>query len=607
MSFSITTNLPAFKDVIKKGEIIDINRKGEWYLEGIVARFIRLIFLGENARLIRIASVFNKSMDQFEKLSKTKTPEEIKIIYNNCRIIHESLSSSLKTIENQSVKKKLLEMDRRIAAFSYRAFQGTQSEEVTVPEKLKNLALSWKHAQDIYIKKELDPLEEEKLKEVSVYPEFLKVLYRKESKELRDSFFKWALRDNCDVKAFVLFPSTSEKVKKCYLGARVGRFNLKLIEEKDGKYDYCLPFEVFKKNTLAVKSYSILDETKKLTLNKGFQATIGEIIASIGNRNNAPGNFEFVGKRYLNGKLLGPRIINYNSFELSPVNFSPLKKGYDAVTLLNENWWDEIPPVDIIAKKDVKKWYGIEPGKKGEWIIATRATREGNELDFDKSHGFTDVLIPNDKNEFEIYSFGKYAEEWPSELFDKLLFLTNTVKGKIESPDENHFMPQRQHAVSSQNVTAEEGKKYMNQIREDLITAYQGKSIFQFGWQNCAQWVQSLMHKMNISQSDYFLTRLVDVQTNKEPINSLLKFCRILKGRVQATALRIIRWLLLSNRGVFIHNEKNRVTQHLSLEKSGHPKEDKIFLPAMLHEKIKKKDIRGIIYTGNMGLNQLSD
>ena len=57
-----------------------------------------------------------------------------------------------------------------------------------------------------------------------------------------------------------------------------------------------------------------------------------------------------------------------------------------------------MPVFEEITEQDIVKRYGIAPDfSKKEWLVAVKSTREGDQLDLDKSHGYLDVLIPSEK------------------------------------------------------------------------------------------------------------------------------------------------------------------------------------------------------------------
>lgn len=639
MSFVISKDIENFTKALNGGLSVDCDRTGVWYEDGLCMRFIRWLFGWEDDRLVRVAAAFNKILDQLEKVPVkfNGSPVEMdaqKQTFHLHLQAAEAVKKRLEEMNTASCNAMQAELALRVAALKYRieeANGGLSKEEGTASlalfKEVRALAEQWKQGYDLYTEKTLSASELIMLEGVSRYPEFVKLLIKNSG--LSSFFFKWSLRDGCSVDAFVQFPSLSAELKNGLMAGRIGKFSslITLLHQKNletGEFvkigeslnpwekHYTLPVEILEGETLAVKNESLLDEDKVLNLNLNYKQTMKEVVASVANRNRKTGNIEMLGRRRLeNGEWLAPRLANYNSIEVAPYN--PASKEFELIDLTEKNmgWWKSIPPLDTVEKSELKMLYGINEIKDGEWFAVVRSSREDGELDVVKSHGYLDVLIPDGKGHYMIYPFGKFAAEafWPVTLIEKALFITDTVPGKVQCPDENHYMPQRQQAKAVVPISDKDGLELMEMIRKDLLEARKGNTVFQFPWENCAWWVQKLMEKLLGPAKhggpipNYFRTPLLDARPKNQPLPLLFRICRSFEGTLQDLVVKVIEFSLLAWRGTEVEVKGKKVEK--TVMNSGHMKKLEIYHPSSLHEKIKAKQIKeSQITMGNLHLIQ---
>jgi hypothetical protein len=632
MSNLIVSNISVFAQALNDGEQVDCNRKGEWYQEGILMRCVRWLFGWEDDRVVRVASAFNRVLDELEKVPvKFNADADVMAKQTECFDLHlkaaEAVKNQLEKFQTPAAKEKLNELMLRISALNYR-IAGPKSIDTKDYELMKDLFQNWKNDYDLYADKQISQEEIKKIFQACCYTEFVKLIANDPS--LRDLFFKWAIRDNCDVDAFVQFPATSEKLKKAFIGGRIGRFhglidvlqkkdiatgecsNLKLNSTQPYEKHYTLPIEIQEGEKLVVKDVSILDKTATVNTNNNYQRTIQQIIASFANRNREAGNFEMLGRRYLeNGEYLRPRISNHHSLELGPYN--PKTDDYERPDLSpgKKDWWKSIPPLDTLEVGEVEKMYGINKLKQGQWLIVVRSSREDCGRDVDKSHGYKDVLIPDENGRYCLYPFGKYAAEWPVTFLEKALFITNTLPSKVACPDENHYMPQRQQAIVPLSAKKEDGLDLMEMIRKDLIKAREGNIVFQFPWENCAWWVQTLVEKLFGPEKfggpipNYYRSHLLEAEPKITPLPLVFRVCRALDGFLRNLVIRIVEFCLCAWRGTTVMEKGKKV--YKSVSNSKHRKKFEIYHPSTLHARIMSGTLKNSRITmGNMFLVQAS-
>ncbi|NGX43062.1 MAG: hypothetical protein K940chlam7_01353 [Chlamydiae bacterium] len=549
-------------------------------------------------------------LDSFEKKpvkfgADKKTLEEQKAHF-------QSLLETVKDTRNSLNEKQQNELDRRIIGLRYRMegmnggldsleFSKVQEKELEI---LVSLAKEWKEGYDRYQVTKIDEggEEEAKLKQACCYPEFVTLL--EVDKSLRDSFFRWALRDNCGVNEFVQFPATCTKLKEAYLAGRVGLFAKQfkwmdrqkvgegVVEEKV----MTLPFMTQNGTKLERKSISILDEDRKVNLKGNFEVSIKEVFEVFSKKNSNPGYLEFFGE---NG------IENWSVDGLEWWDNDNKRAVQVDISKRNSEWWKELPVFMTLSKEDLKERYAIEDvPEERQWIVVTKATRETATLDVDKSHGYTEVLIPNDDGTYICYPFGKYPIKFPTTMLQQCLFIADTVEARIQYPDENPFFSQRQQAATPYFINADKGRRFMEEIRRELVKAQKGNVIFQFAWENCAWWAQNLLEKLFGPKDNggpipnYFRALVFKAEPMIEPLKSVFTFTRKLGEKLKALVLRIVEFCFMSWRGFTVAENGVRVVKSIATSPFRTYKE--CSLPGNLHKRIQKDKIKGGVTFGHL-------
>lgn len=638
MSNQISRDLNKFTLALTEGKRVDCNRKGEWYCEGVLMRSIRWLFSREDARVVKVAAAFNDTLDILEKTpvkfydySSENTQQKTFELHLKAA---DAVKKELEKHTSAASKKALYQLNLRVVSLKYRiekengGISKCSNADELLFNEVKKLAEEWKQSYELYFDKTLCEEEVKKIEDICHYPEFAQII--KIDKGLRELFFKWALRDNCEVDAFVQFPATSNRLKTAFIAGRIGRFakqinTIKIKNLKTGNYeipsnvntcpfqkDYVLPFEVLDGDKLKVKDISVLNDEQVINVKNNYTTTVKKVIESFANRNTEPGNFEILGTRHLDdGECLGPRFVNYNSYEYGA--FNPQTNDFDRPDLSGEKkeWWKQIAPLDTLTLEDVKRMYGLDSIEEGRWVVVIKSAREDAGLDIDKSHGYLDVLIPDGKGRFELYSIGKYPAKWPESFLERALFITNTLKSKIQCPDENYYMAQRQQAMAPNIINAEDGMELMDNIRQDLVKAQEGNIVFQFPWENCAWWSQNQLEKIFGSEEhggsvpNHFRTSLLNAKPRLRPLAKIIDFCRQLKGKMQSVAVKVVEFMLCSWRSITVVEDGKKVSKSVATSK--HTENIEIFHPSALHERIISGVIKGRITMGHMLLPQKED
>lgn len=537
------------------------------------------------------------------------------------------------------------ELAQRLTALQYRMesenpIEAAQPASSELYEKLLAYALQSKQKNPLFVEKELNQRDREKIQEACRYPKFVKLLLK--SPEMRDFFLKSVIRDRADVDIFVEYPHLFEKLKNCYLIPRVGRFSKRLlqIEKQEGKEKIVtLPFWTKE----GVRRINILDESAKVTLKEGWTISIKETFEVFAKKNGDHGDLELfssTGISNWNSRELGPLIprsseaahaeevrdfssisssLTYIKNHLpSPVQFFEwlglfIKKEYRRILLSQEAWWKQLPVFETLSMEEVKQrnpyvsiWdpstgdFKAVPNRmrKGEWLISANSNRTTADLDLDDRHGYMLVYIPQVDGSYNCYPFGKFAERFAQGFIDKISFLVGTIRAKVVYPDENVFYSQRQHASYPMVYSHEWGLFAMNLIRLDMIKARENNLIFQFGADNCAHWVQSVLEMIKgIKLPNLFIAPILQSDPSNIVMKKIFTVVKQMPEKMRSSMLYLVDFLFGSWRGLYVEEGgqwvwKSHATNPLR-------KQHLICQPGYLHKQIEDKILGGRIFSGH--------
>ncbi|MFN4174839.1 MAG: hypothetical protein ACK4HV_07040, partial [Parachlamydiaceae bacterium] len=332
-------------------------------------------------------------------------------------------------------------LERKWIGYKYR--MGIAKKDYPEPRILKELVASaedWKNAQDHIKTSRLNPFEIEKVHNIAEYTEFARFILS--SKGLKKALFDWTLLQGNDPAVFIEFPFMADKLFKTNLSLRIGRMGGKDLKIRQGKYKYLtLPFEG--------RELSIMDESMMIEFSKGLSLTLGQVFKI------------FESKAYEGG------ILEYMKEGI--INFSPLEMGHfengkvKPISVAAKKWWEKLPILEILTKNEVISRYGIVP-HSGEWIASAASTRGSLSLDFNKTHAFLEIAIPEENGNYRIFDFGKFAMRFPKTIFEMMKMFCQNVKATIAYPDENVYYTFRERAFHPFLISELEGEKLMDEI-----------------------------------------------------------------------------------------------------------------------------------------------
>lgn len=521
----IPTALQNYEDYVKNNDGLVMDRQGKLSVEGFKERLVRVIFRREGVieNLAKMCIQFIDNLEGTKGTCKTK--------------VFEAIQQELSKIKSKKAQETLSQLGVRILGIKYREKDipkdNADTDEVDI-EQVHELAKAWKE-EELYEDKELTQSEIDKLDQLNDYPKFVKEL--KENSDLQTRFFKWALRENNSIEAFVKFPATCFKINKCLLSLRTGYFASTSLKV-EGDDDLTLPFEVEKNGKVKSKRFSILDGSGNTDINfrLGYKATINEVFQVFKQKKYECGDFEYCAK---NG------ITNFNVHKLGPRIGGLGKVVKHQRIILNDEFWKQLPEPEKLNRSQMKKSLNLQSLRNNQWVAIVRATKESHGMDFNKSHGFLSVAIPDGNGKWSIHTFGKFAHRYPRNKWQQISVIGNTLKGRITCFDENAVYAHRIHAKVSEILTDDQGKKLMCTIRDDIQKGWSNQIIFQLSAENCAYWPQSVMKEvLGDDCPEYFLSPANKATPQDTPLKQIFAWLSRRTEAIQKIVFKILGFLL---------------------------------------------------------------
>lgn len=579
-------SLTNFVEHLERNISITCSKAG-WKADGVLQRFkkkIHQMFHGnKDAYLESMGRCFLSAMDHLEH-SPVQFQSVRQEYYADYLKAAKLVKHLLKPSMSSKVHKRLNELAIKVAALKYRmeACNGGLDPALQIDEVLQrqatDAALEWKKSQKLYFEHHLSERDLKKIQEVCAYPKFAKLLVK--DNQLSQEFFKWALRDNNGVGQFVQFPGICQRLKEAYIAPRLAHFAgealtiAKIPKENTVLKVLELPFY----NGTQTERISILDESRKVTLNEGWSLPIKQIFDVFANKNKEPGNVEFLGMK---------GIMNWNSRKLAPWN--PQTKSFSLIDFNHTEWIERLPLSEVKSREEINKNYGISK-KNWEWLFVYRSSRDEADLSIGGRHSFLEVVKPMKDGNFAIYPFGIYPDDFPAGLFASIAFINKTSRGRVVYPDDSINYTMRQHAIVPNEISSQEGLKLLNCVRQDLQKSRSENIIFQSRRENCSYWVQNISEKIEGCKAlNPYKIKIIQSNT----------FAAIgkLPKRYQSICISVIDILLGAHRGLTVSENGKKVFKSVRLM----PPQEKMFMyqPGWLYEQIKSGKLPGRIYFGH--------
>lgn len=414
--------------------------------------------------------------------------------------------------------------------------------------QLYSLARSWKSNQPL-LDKAFSARELQQLENASRYPEFVASL---KQSELQNTFFEWILRDGNESIPFIEFPEVCERIIQARLSGRIS--GLRRIGDKI----LALPFEG--------QYRSIMDPQLKITFRGNYTLTVEEIFEIFARKEVEVGNLEY----------MQDGIVNWNIHKLAYWD-ADLEK-HIPIDISKENWWEEMPLLETLSRKEVFKRYGHRL-KAREWIAAPVATRGNPNLDFNETHAYLEIVIPRKEGDYAVYNFGKLATVYPANTLDRLKMLTKTVHGTIAFPDDTSYYTHRQRGFHPFVIDAKQGQQLMRKICGDIHTSRAMNLSYQIQSENCAKWVFHTLEAVLGEVPDFFRMQLLDTEPGGV-IKSVFYWIKMLPQAWQVPVLTFFHIPLGAHRTLWIQENGEWVPK--SLSRHSFFRTGQVYLPALL-------------------------
>ena len=251
-------------------------------------------------------------------------------------------------------------------------------------------------------------------------------------------------------------------------------------------------------------------------------------------------------------------------------------------------WWCTLPTTEVLTTAEARKRYGTHLDGTN-WNIAAKASRQYISLNFDKSHAYLEIAIPNvDGAHYTIYNFGKCASYLPANEWEKMKMFAPSLPAAIVYPDENVFFSERQHVGYSFELTSAEGRRFMEAIKDDILRARSGNMAYQIESENCCKWIQTHLEEQLGCDRVPNLYRVQLLNTEPEGnIRRLFNIIRKLPAFCQSKALALVHLPLGAWKGRWVV-EKNGQRVWKSLVASTFWQDTEVYLPGYLHKQTEK-------------------
>lgn len=594
---SLDQNLTQFIQAVRKGQWVHITSEGEFFVQNIIRTFLKKIVGLEENQWIALSKAYRKQLDVLEKfsISFSEKGEGITQLADFFSYIQgvEAILEKLSLFSSKEAEKERHALERRKVALLYRLGRenGGVDPEISDPfllDSLFNAVEIWKNTQTTLQEKSISFFDKEIIYQTSQFPLFTDLLL-KDNVLLKD-FLDWALRDRIAIAPFIEFPFLQEKIIKAALNGRIGRLGgEKLRVQKQN-----IEGEIRKIVTLPIqgKEENLLEEERVILFRGNYSLTLREIFQIFENKQFEPGRLEY----------LQEGIINWNSHCLGW--WDAETQSFRQINLNHKEWWKELPILEKLSLKEARQKFGSHLTGR-EWNIALISSRLTPDLDFNNTHSYTSLAVPQQDGTYVVYPFGKYATTFPRSVLEALFTLGKTLDATVAYPEENIYYTHRQKARLSFAVNQEEAFLYLESIRKDLLLARDGHLVYQIESENCARWVfQKIEAALGRNRvPDIFQMPLLECEPHSA-MEMAFNVVRALPYIFQKPALWGIHYLLGACHGRWIVERGRAVWK--SLTHHTFWKDQMIFHPPRLHQQQESGNLRRYVSSGVTFLGKIA-
>lgn len=380
---------------------------------------------------------------------------------------------------------------------------------------------------------------------------------------------KMTIRNLDSVAVTLLFPKTMELLYRTHIATVAGAYHgvkllkcLRDVRSVGLQFDYEGRYvDILREKTIKVTS------SETVTLKEVFD--------------------DFEAQKYRQGQ--------YTMFRSGVAKWAMDKSWKDYLNAESPlNWYESLPEgvADVITYEELKKDFENFDIAPGDWVVSFTTTRMSVDRDVNNSHGFLRMYIPQqEEGAYKVYSPGVFATVWPVKWWEYALFAGNTVEAGWCIPDPNHTFTQRAKAeypriIRKDDVQAQQ--RFQQALKDSFLDK---KLIFQWGGDNCACKAERLVTE---KQPELILTRIDEA---KAPVG-LMPWMIPYKASpeiIKSIALKILIFTMGGFRSLHGKYLLNTDAAHRGL----------FHYPGMLHERIRRGELPGIVYGGHNRTNEI--
>lgn len=565
----IARTLRTFLRALRHNVAITCSRDGMWNYENTIHKLWRTAVGDKNSELVDLASGFIHVLDGLETTSpvvyglKQKYPLLLYI---------KAAKTILMQLESNQLQhtSPFQELSRRFMALLYRLedANGGFSRQSPDPEdqvSIRILALEWKEKNPLIPNKNLTEQEMEAIREASTYPLFVNILVSDD--HLQNQFFEWIIRDKNLPGPFIQFPAMQQKLTASSMAGRIGRVNPHMLKIKQ------IPIEGGTSKALTLPfegdDTDILNSQNEYTFYGNYKLQVKDVFQIFSDKYAGAGKLEFLAKGVTNWDYLKCARWNEDTREYEPININ------------RRDWWKELPPLETLSLEEMRERYGDHVDGI-HWNIAAAASRGTATLDYEATHAYLNIAIPNGDGSYNVYDFGKLANVFPTTFLEKLSVFAFNVHASVAYPDESIFYSFREHTYYSIPMDEAKAFEVMESIRQDMVISSQDHFVYQIESDNCARWAQ---HKIEAGIGENVLPNLFQMHLlATEPSN----FTKWLFAAIRKAPLSLRTFILTrlhfplgAGFGTWIVEQGNHV--YKSLSRHEFFETGLVYLPAYLH------------------------
>lgn len=528
----ILESLSCLEHAVQQGHPI-ICHQGKWKTQGWFSSWIETLVRGRDQRTVALIHGLEECLDKGEsRRIRYYSTKNVCFPFTKLADTAEAVIKMYRHHPSPLVRHGLNKLKWKKIALEYRLGSengGIDTQfETEYQQEVESLYERWQK-QHPFARPAKDI--ERKLRELTRYPKFLKLLQKDSA--LLELFSKWSFKQGNVTSPFIEFPGTVEKLIASKLSNRIGFHGGQDLEiQRTDKKDLVLCFEG--------RKISILKEKRIIVFQNEYTETVKNIFQIFRNRDFRMGNLEY---------FPSEGICNWNCHQLGP--YDPTSRTYQTIDLTGPQWYKQLRPTEFLSFEQAHLRYDDQNGEPleftlSDWIFTIIAKNGQPSYDLGDTHAYLQIAIPRKDRGYQIYDFGIETKQMPNSSLGFAKILVDTVPGVLSYPDENTYMTDRDQEGISFALRPQQAKIIMEAIRKDIIKITNNQFFFQLFGRNCLYWVFKKLHNRieNLPDINNYRVRLYEVCSSGlkgKILKTLLFLPKCLRGWVFETIVFLVQ------------------------------------------------------------------